>query len=151
MRRLLYTMQMKGQASPPANQSQLVRTTGSATSCVLNTIISASGIRTELTPSDGDLAFFESELNLIGPDEFVEAGEITFGDTTEHALRFSTLGHGHLTSGFEPGTIAGAASWRVESGAGNFAGAHGFITSNFTITPSGERWDMHCGVIFLPE
>lgn len=151
MRRLLYTMQVRGQTSRSSDVSKPLRTTGSAASCTLNTVISASGIRTEVTPSDGDLAFFESELRLTGPDEFQEAGEIMFGDGTDDVLHFSTAGHGHFASGFEPGTIAGTASWRVESGQGHFAGARGFITSNFTITPSGERCDWHCGVIFLPE
>lgn len=52
-------------------------------------------------------------------------------------MRFSTVGPGHFKSGFEPGTIAGAASSRVESGEGQFAAARGFITSNFTVTDSG--------------
>jgi hypothetical protein len=151
MRELLYTMQVRGQTSRPSDLSWPLRTTGSAASCILSTVISASGIRTEVTPSEGDLAFFDSELRRTGPDEFQETGEIAFGDSTEHVLRFSTAGHGHFTSGFEPGTIAGSASWRIESGKGRFAGACGFITSNFTITSSGERRDVHCGMIFLPE
>lgn len=151
MRKLLYTMQVRGQTSRPSDPSKPLRTTGSAASCILSTMISASGVRTDLTPLEGELAFFESELRLTGPDEFEETGEIIFGDGTGHVLRFSTAGQGHFTSSFEPGTIAGTASWRVESGAGQFAAARGFITSNFTITPSGERRDFHCGVIFLPE
>ena len=27
----------------------------------------------------------------------------------------------------------------------------GFITTTFTLTPTGERCDYHCGLIFLPE
>jgi hypothetical protein len=151
MRKLLYMMQVRGQTSRPTDQSQPLRSTGSAASCVLTTLISASGIRTDLKSSDGELAFFESEMRLTGPDEFQETGEIMFGDSTGHSLRFSTAGHGHFTSGFESGTISGTASWRVESGEGQFAGANGFITSNFTIAASGERCDFHCGVIFLRE
>jgi hypothetical protein len=151
MRRLLYTMQMKGRTSRSFEPSKPLRTTGSAASCVLSTVISASGVRTDVTPCDGDLAFFESELRLTGADEFQEAGEISFGEGRDHALRFSTAGQGHFASGFEPGTITGTASWRVEGGNGEFAGACGYITSIFTITPAGERCDMHCGIIFLPE
>jgi hypothetical protein len=97
------------------------------------------------------LAFFDSELRFTGSDEFEEKGEISFGEGTENVLRFSTAGRGHINTGFEPGTIAGTASWLVERGEGRFAGARGFITSNFTISASGERHDFHCGVIFLPE
>jgi hypothetical protein len=128
-----------------------MRTTGSAVGCVLSTTISASGIRADLTPSDGELAFFESELRLTGPDQFQEKGEIAFGDSTAHLLRFSTAGQGHFMSGFESGAITGTASWRVESGEGQFAAARGFITSNFTITASGDRYDFQSGVIFLPD
>ena len=151
MGQLLYTMHVRGRTSLPADHSKPLRTTGSAASCILSTMISASGIRTDLTPSDGDLAFFESELRLTGQDEFQETGEITFGDGNTHVLRFSTAGQGHMASGFEPGTIAGTASWRVEGGEGQFAAARGFITSNFTINASGERRDFHCGVLFLPD
>jgi hypothetical protein len=151
VRKILFTMHMRGQTSKPSDQPQSLRTTGSAASCNLNTTISDSGIQTSLTPSDGDLAFFESELRLIGPDEFQEAGEITFGDNADHVLRFSTTRNGHFTKAFEPGTIAGSASWRVESGEGQFASARGFITSNFTITASGERCDMQAGIVFVPE
>jgi hypothetical protein len=151
MRKLLYTMQVRGQTTRPTDQSQPLRTTGSAASCTLSTMISASGIRTDLNASDGQFAFFDSELRLTGPEEFQETGEIMFGDSALHTLRFSTAGQGHFTSGFEPGTISGTASWRVDSGEGQFAAARGFITSNFTITASGERCDFQCGVIFLPE
>jgi hypothetical protein len=151
MQKLLYTMQMRGRTSRPCDPSKPLRTTGSAVSCILCTTISASGVRTDLTHSDGELAFFESQLWLTASDEFQEAGEITFGDGTGHTLRFSTAGNGHVSPGIESGMIAGAASWQIEAGDGQFAGARGFITSNFTITPSGDRCDLHCGVVFLPE
>lgn len=151
MQKLLYTMQVRGRTSRPSDPSKPLRTTGSAASCILSTTISASGVRTDLTHSDGELAFFESELRLTAPDEFQETGEITFGDGTGHILKFSTAGNGHVSPGFEPGMIAGAASWQIDGGEGQFAGARGFITSNFTITASGDRCDLHCGVIFLPE
>lgn len=151
MRKLLFTMQMRGRTSQPSDPSGPIRTTGSAASCVLSTVISASGIQTDLTAADGELAFFDSELRLVAPDEFQEAGEIAFGDGTVHLLKFSTAGKGHMSQGFQPGTLAGTASWQVDSGEGQFAGARGFITSNFTITSSGDRCDLNCGVIFLPE
>ena len=39
--------------------------------------------------------------------------------------------------------------WRVESGEGQFAGASGLITSNFTLSANGELIDNHFGVIFV--
>ena len=151
MRKLLYTMQVRGRTSRPPDNSDPMRTTGSAVGCVLSTTISASGITTDFVPAKGELAYFDSELHLTGPDQFQEQGEIAFGDNTAHLLRFSTEGQGHLMSGFEPGTIAGTASWRVEGGEGQFAAASGFNTSNITITASGDRHDIQSGVIFLPD
>jgi hypothetical protein len=108
-------------------------------------------MQTDLKASDGDLAFLDSKLRVTGPDVFQEEGTITFGDDSEHVLRFSTVGQGHVAPGHEPGSMAGTASWKVESGEGQFASARGFITSTFTISGSGERSDFQCGLIFLPE
>jgi hypothetical protein len=151
MRKILYTMHFLGRTSPAADHSEVLRTTGSATGCVVSTSIRSSGVETDLKAAGGDLAFFESELRVTGADNFEENGEITFGDHSEHLLRFSTVGHGHVTLGLEPGIMAGTASWKVEGGEGQFAAARGFITSTFTISDSGERSDFHCGLIFLPE
>ena len=150
MRQILYTMHFRGQTSLAANDSDVLRTTGSATSCVVSTVIRRSGVETDVHASDGDLAFIESELRVTGPDEFQEDGTISFGDANEHILRFSTVGQGHVTTGVEPGTMAGTASWKVDGGEGQFAAARGFISSAFTISDSGERSDFHCGLIFLP-
>ncbi len=151
MRKLLYAMQVRGQTARGSEPSMPMRSTGSAASCTMHTVISPSGIQTDLSPSDGELAFVESEMQVTGPGEFKESGEIVFGEASEHALRFSTLGSGHFVSDVEPGMIAGTANLKVESGEGQFAAARGFITSNFTIKDSGERCDFLCGLIFLPE
>ena len=151
MRRILYTMHFIGQASPAADRLAVLRTAGSAASCVVSTIILPSGVQTDVKASEGDLAFLESELRLTGPDEFQEIGQITFGGESENLLNFSTVGNGHMTAGLEPGTMAGTASWKIEGGEGQFAAAQGFINSTFTISGSGERSDFHCGLIFLPE
>jgi hypothetical protein len=56
-----------------------------------------------------------------------------------------------MTQGIEPGTMAGTATWKVEGGEGQFAFARGFISTAFTISNSGERSDLLCGLIFVPE
>ena len=152
MRQILLQLHFRSQTSPVSDQRfAALRTTGAATGCVVSTVIRPSGVQTDLKSSDGELAFFESELRLTGPDEYQESGNISFGDGSEHQLRFSTVGRGHMTSVPEPGIMAGSASWRVVGGEGQFAAARGFITSTFTINNSGERSDFHCGLIFLPE
>jgi len=151
MRQILYTMHFKGRTSRASPDSQLLRTIGSATSCVVSTVIRGSGVETSLQASEGDLAFLDSELRVTGPDSYREDGSITFGDDNANVLWFSTLGEGHFTSSIAPGTMAGSASWKVNVGEGQFAAAQGFITSNFTLSEAGELSDFHCGLIFVPE
>src|SRR5262245_29304078 len=143
MKKLVYAMHFTGQTSRHVDDSELWRTTGSATSSVMTTVILPTGVQTSLKASEGELAFLESELRLSAPGTFLESGEISFGDESNHALRFSTLGHGHIEKDLAPGVMAGTASWKVEGGTGQFTGARGFITSNFTINVSGERSDFH--------
>lgn len=69
-------MHFIGRSSPVAEQPDLLRTNGTATSCVVSTVVLPSGVQTEIQALAGDLAFFESELRLTGPEEFQESGEI---------------------------------------------------------------------------
>ena len=151
MRQIVYTMHFRGQAVPAGTDPKVLRATTSATSCTVTTKIELSGLNTEVKASEGELAFLESQLHLVGPDSFREDGSITFGEDAEHILQFSTIGEGHFTSSPEPGTIAGTASWRIEGGKGQFARASGFITSTFVLTQSGDLSDVQSGLIFLPD
>jgi hypothetical protein len=151
VRRILYTMHFVGRASAAAADSTTLKTSGTAASCVITTLVLPSGVQTELKGSAGDLAFLESELRLKGADEFEENGQITFGDEGEHVLEFATLGRGHMVLGIEPGLMAGSVSWRISGGNGQFARAQGVISSTFTISESGDRSDLHSGLIFVPE
>jgi len=40
-------------------------------------------------------------------------------------------------------------TWKVDRGEGQFEGASGLITSNFTVSDTGEVVDHHCGVLFV--
>lgn len=151
MRQLVYTMHFRGQAAPAAADPNVLRETSTATSCVVNTTIRESGLDSELKAAEGELAFLEAELHIISPGSFQQSGIITFGDETDHLLRFSTLDKGHFTSGIAPGLMAGTVSWKIEGGSGQFAHAQGFITSNFLLTESGDLSDYQSGLIFLPE
>jgi hypothetical protein len=151
MRQILYALHFRGQASPAVNRDRVLHTAGSATGCSLRTLIRNSKLESEVEPEDGDLAFFESELRATGVDEFEEEGAISFGDDSEHLLRFSTVGHGHFTKDAVAGMMTGSANWKVEGGEGQFASASGFISAAFTLSDTGERCDYHCGLIFLPD
>ena len=87
-------------------------------------------------------------MQLTGPERFSEKGVITFGEN--HLLRFSTMKTGRFAPSACPQTAAGAANWKVEGGEGQFAGATGLITSNFTLGENGEINDYQFGVIFVP-
>ena len=39
--------------------------------------------------------------------------------------------------------------WRVEGGEGQFAGANGYITSNFTLDEAGRVADNQFGVLYV--
>jgi hypothetical protein len=132
-------------------ENEVLHTAGSATSCLVRTLVLGSGLETEVTTEAGGFAFLESDLLSTGEQEFQEKGAISFGDESEHLLRFSTIGQGHLTPQMVPGISAGSATWKVDGGEGQFAQACGFITATFTLSESGERTDYHCGLIFLPE
>jgi hypothetical protein len=94
------------------------------------------------------MAYFESEVKMTGPKHFTESGSITFGDG-DHTLTFSTVGQGELIPSADPKEMSGAVTWKVDSGEGQFAGATGYITSNFLVSDQGEVTDYHFGLIFL--
>ena len=151
MKQINYTLHFRGQASRSADDTGVLRTTGSGTSCTLDTTVRATGVETALHAKPGDLAFMESELRLHGQDAFDGTGVLTFGDDGDHALRFSTLATGHLAPSAAPGVMTGAVSWKIDGGSGNFEGASGVITSAFTLTESGDLSEYHCGLLFVPE
>jgi hypothetical protein len=147
MRQLIYCMHFKGQSSPATDEPRRIRVTSSATSCTVRTTVGPEGVAGSLEATEGDLAFLEAEMHLTGAHTFSQKGTITFGD--QHLLCFASASEGHL--GPSPGakTVAGTVTWSVEGGEGQFASAQGLITSNFTLSESGEVNDYHFGVIFL--
>ena len=148
MRQLIYSMHFQGRSSLVTDDKRTIKTTTTATSCTLRSTIGADGVDGRHEAITGDLAFLESEIHLTGPERFSEKGVITFGE--KHSLRFSTMDDGHLGLSARPEIAAGAAHWKVEGGEGQFAGATGLITSNFTLSETGEINDYQLGVIFFP-
>lgn len=149
MRKLLYTMHFRGRASLAAGERKSLRTTGTATSCIMTTAVAPSGVETEVKACEGDLAFLELQMHVNGDGSFREDGAIIFGEDDENVLRFSAIGEGHLSPVAQSGMVAGTVSCNITGGEGQFAGASGFISSNFTLTATGELNDFHAGLIFL--
>ncbi len=150
MKQIVYAMQFRGQAAPVAGSSTVMKATTTGSSCTLTTAVGAQGVGASVQPAAGGKASFESEVTVTGESSFVESGTIRFGEGN-HRLRFSTVGQGYMGASADPKLKHGSVIWRVEGGEGQFAGASGFITSNFTIGEAGEVTDNHFGVIFVRQ
>jgi hypothetical protein len=148
MRQIFYAMQFNGRAVPAANSSNVMNATTTADSCALTTAVSAEGLSANLQLVAGGKAFFESEVTVTGENSFIESGTIHFGEGN-HQLHFSTVGQGYLGTSADPELRHGSVIWRVDGGEGQFGGASGLITSNFTISEAGDVIDRHFGVIFV--
>jgi hypothetical protein len=148
MKHVIYSMQFKGTVVPGGEG--IMKSTTSATSCSIQSLIGPDGVEGTFHPVEGGLAWFESEVRLAGQHAFTETGTISFGED-EHELRFSTVGEGHMGPSADEKYSAGAVTWKVDGGEGQFEGASGYITSNFIITEDGEVTDYQFGVIFLKQ
>jgi hypothetical protein len=148
MKQIFYAMQFSGQAAPVAGSSTVMKAMTTASSCTLTTAVGVQGVSASVQPAAGGKASFESEVTVTGESSFVESGSIRFGEGN-HRLRFSTVGQGYMGASADPKLRHGSVIWRVEGGEGQFAGASGLITSNFTIGEAGEVTDHHFGVIFV--
>lgn len=159
MRQIIYAMQFNGEVKPLGTSPNVMKATMIAANCSFTTLVGPQGLQATLEPAAGEPATFESEVTFLGGFEssdvtsageggFKETGTITFG-VGEHRLRFRTIGQGYIGPSAEPNLRQGAVMWQVEGGEGQFDGAQGLITSNFTISDTGEVTDHHMGVIFV--
>jgi len=85
---------------------------------------------------------------MTGAGTFIESGRISYGKAG--GVAFKTAGHGVLGASGVDGLQRGAVIWEVTEGRGQFAGATGLITSNFTVGSKGEVVDNHYVRLFLP-
>jgi hypothetical protein len=148
MKQVIYAMQFSGTAAGVTGSSSTLRATTIGSSCRLTTVAGPEGVHGNLQTVAGADAHFESEVTLTGETSFRESGTIRFGDV-RNVLNFSTVGEGYLAGSADPRLKHGTVTWRVDGGEGQFSGATGLITSNFTIGGNGEVIDNHFGVIFL--
>ncbi|MBA2598075.1 MAG: hypothetical protein H0V00_15735 [Chloroflexia bacterium] len=148
MREVIYAMHFSGQAEPVGEVGNVLRAATSAPSCTLISTVGPDALVGVLASAAGGEATFESEVTFTGERSFQEVGTIGFG--TRHQLRFSTVGSGYLAASADPGRRQGAVMWRVEGGAGLFAGASGLITSNFFVDEGLGIAAHQLGVLLLP-
>ena len=148
MNQIIYTLQFTGGAAPKAGATGVMKATTSASSASFTTTITPDGVSGAMQTIAGGTATFESEVTLTSESAFLETGTIRFGSGNS-ALRFSTVGQGFLGASSNPKLQAGSVIWRVDGGEGQFAGATGLITSNFTLSDKGEVTDNQLGIIFV--
>jgi hypothetical protein len=95
----------------------------------------------------GETVVFESQVVLSG-ETFNETGSINYSGYGK--VTFETVGTGHLGPSPIPGLQWGAVIWRITAGDDTFAGATGYITSNFTVSAEGDVVDNHYVRMVLP-
>jgi hypothetical protein len=129
MRDLVFAMELRGRAAPVEGSESVLRA------------------HTSGRGPTGETVNFESQVELSG-ETFNEFGSIDY--TGRGSLKFQTVGAGHLGPSPLPDTQWGAVIWRITEGQGEFQGASGYITSNFTVSVQGEVVDNHYVRMALP-
>src|SRR5262245_3983130 len=147
MRPLVFAMQFEGRATPIEGSLDKLRARTFAHGQTLRTVLTPEGVESAIESAPGASATFESEVEMTGEGRFVESGSISYG--TSGSVRFGTVGHGILGPSGIDGLKRGAVIWEVTNGEGQFAGAAGLITSNFTVAADGAVVDNHVARLFL--
>jgi len=149
MRQLSFVLQFQGSAAPVAGSSQTLQAQTTAANQTFRTVLGADGIQATLEALGGGQATFVSRVVVNADGSFDETGTITYGNLG--SVEFRTLGKGYMfPSGIE-GLQRGGVLWEVTRGTGQFAGATGVITSNFSVSSDGKVVDNHFAVLYLPE
>ena len=111
-------------------------------------VLLVSAPRATLGSASFTTARFKTQV-YVQNGRFYEAGRVEFPGTG-HFLMVDTPDPG--TSREAPdGSSSGSVTWRIISGGGNFQGAHGLVTGNFTSTAEGAFTDHHLYKIVLPD
>ena len=147
MRELVFALQFKGKARPVAGAEGKMAAKTTASGQVSRTALTPKGVVGKIESRPGPRATFESEVQVTGAGTFVEAGRISYSKAGR--LTFETVGQGTLGPSGIDGLQRGAVIWEVTEGTGQFAGATGLITSNFTVGPKGDVVDNHSVRLFL--
>ena len=148
MREVVFALEFRGKAGavPGARGQRRARTT--ASSQTLSTTLAGDGVRTNIESGPGETAVLEARVQRFGDGTFVEEGTIRYG--AAGAVTFETIGRGWVGAGPEHGFAAGGVLWKITGGDGQFSGAHGLITSNFTVSAEGDVTDNLFARIYLP-
>ena len=149
MSQIGYAMQFRGSAGPQeGKENELWAKTGSTTNS-LSTALGAGGPTLAIDEAASERASFTSNVQMREDGSFTEDGTIDFGEAG--TLDFTTIGTGWMGPSAEDGLTHGGIIWRIDGGTGPLEGASGIITSNFTVSGSGDVVDNQWGVIFVGD
>ena len=129
MRDLVFAMELRGRAAPVEGRENTLRA------------------RTAGRGPQGETVAFESQVVVSG-GTFNDTGSIDY--SARGKLNFETVGAGHLGPSPVAGLQWGAVIWRITEGEGEFVGATGYITSNFTVSVDGDVVDNHYVRLLIP-
>jgi len=129
MAELVFAMELRGSAAPVEGREGIFRAQA-----------------TGRGPA-GERVTFESEVVLEG-ESFNEIGSIDYNGRGK--VKFNTTGVGYIQPSPVSDLQCGAVIWRVTEGEGEFRGASGYITSNFTFSANGELVDNQYVRIYTP-
>lgn len=145
MQQLIYALQFRGHAQPESES--VFRVTERAASASITTVVNSGGLTGGFDPAATVDAGFQSRVELRSDGTFLEDGTISFGPT--HKIHFRTRVPGWVADGPDPRLRQGTVTFEVVSGEGQFDGAAGIITSNFTIASDGEVTEHQIGVLYI--
>ena len=148
MNELIFALEFRGNAGPVPGSDKRLRAKTSAAGQTLRSLLKPDGIQPSIESAGGESASFESEVEIVGDGMFVESGSISYGAAGK--VSFRTVGRGTLGASPVDGMQRGAVIWEVTGGEGRLAGAHGLITSNFTVNAQGEVVDDQFARLFVP-
>ena len=148
MREIVFALEFRGRGGPEPGTQNRRRARTVAPSQTLSTRLGAAGVEARVEVTRGDEAVLESRVERFADGSFVEDGTISYGRAG--AVTFETIGRGWVGPAAVPGSVVGGIVWTITGGSGAFAGAHGLITSNFTVGADGEVTDDQFARIYLP-
>lgn len=129
MAEIVFAMELRGNAAPVEGKENTFHA------------------QTSGTGPRGEAVTFESDVVLLD-EGFDEFGSINYAG--RGSLKFKTAGVGHMGASPVSGLNHGSIMWIVTEADGEFKGATGLITSNFTFSEQGEVVDNHYVRIFTP-
>ena len=146
MATIYYNLRFDGQVSPVEGKKKTFTAIGSASNNNISCRIGPKGVTGRvLNEINKGKALFESQVVITGKRTFNEKGKITFGNNGKNGFSFETVGSGDYTAGPATGGMHGAVTWRITRGFGQFKGAKGYITSNFSVDGKGHLTDNQIG------